>query len=381
MAIDIGLLRKLINRKTLLIIIPIIVLLEASVYFGIKTNKLSQDLKKQSVDYGKFSKENVELRDAYVKAQNDYDKLRKDYDSIALDRDNLLVQIKKNIANNNRLTELEVSAEEFKKEKEALIAKREEVLKQNSAFKQQIKALGLIKKQLSKEKEQLQAALEEQKAGSAVAGLERQNADLAQRLDLAQKEVERLKSNQAGSLRSAQDEITRLKTGQQSNLNQAQNEINKLRESEAKLKEKIEDLELREKELTKKYAEAVKKTQTFEKKVARDPAKFTEIARQNKSLIRNTATMHYNMGVFYLKQKEYSRAVAEFEKAVELTPDDAYSHFNLGYIYAEYLVNRAKAVEHFRQYLRLAKSDDKDVDWVKKYILTWETWGGKEPME
>jgi len=91
--------------------------------------------------------------------------------------------------------------------------------------------------------------------------------------------------------------------------------------------------------------------------------------------------MHYNLGVFYSKQKEYSRAVSEFEEAVKLRPDDAYSHFNLGYIYAEYLVNRPKAIEHFRHYLRLAKKDDKDLDWVKKYILTWQAWAGKEPME
>ncbi len=111
------------------------------------------------------------------------------------------------------------------------------------------------------------------------------------------------------------------------------------------------------------------------------PKKFVEIARQNRRLIKETANMHYNLGVFYMKTKEYQRAAAEFEKAVELTPDDAYSHFNLGYIYAEYLVNRPKAMEYFRKFLRIAKSDDKDVDWVKRYILTWDTYDGKNPME
>jgi len=91
--------------------------------------------------------------------------------------------------------------------------------------------------------------------------------------------------------------------------------------------------------------------------------------------------MHYNLGVFYTNQKDYSRAIAEFEKALELTPDDPYVRFNLGYIYAEYLVNRPKALEHFRQYLRYAKPDDKDADWVKKYILTWQAFDGKQPME
>ncbi|MEI6631307.1 MAG: tetratricopeptide repeat protein, partial [bacterium] len=134
-------------------------------------------------------------------------------------------------------------------------------------------------------------------------------------------------------------------------------------------------------ELTARYSEAVSKNKLFEQKTADMPKKFAEVARQNKSLIKETANMHYNLGVFYTKNKEYSRAAAELEKAIELTPDDAYAHFNLGYIYAEYMINRNKAIEHFKHYLRLAKKEDKDVDWVKKYILTWQAYEGKENIQ
>ena len=91
--------------------------------------------------------------------------------------------------------------------------------------------------------------------------------------------------------------------------------------------------------------------------------------------------MHYNLGVFYMKQKQYPRSVSEFSKAVELNPQDAYAHFNLGYIYSEYMPNRKKAVEHFKQYLRYVDKNDKDIDWVRKYIVTWEAWDGKVPMQ
>jgi tetratricopeptide (TPR) repeat protein len=131
----------------------------------------------------------------------------------------------------------------------------------------------------------------------------------------------------------------------------------------------------------KRYEQALKKNRILEKKIAQMPKKFAELARENKILIKQTALMHYNLGVFYTENKQYSRAIAEFEKAIELNPDDPYAHYNLGYIYAEYLVSRPKAIEHFRQYLRLAKTGDKDVDWVKKYILTWQTWEGKKPMK
>ena len=87
------------------------------------------------------------------------------------------------------------------------------------------------------------------------------------------------------------------------------------------------------------------------------------------------------MGVFYTKQREYARAAAEFAKALEIDPNDAYSHFNLGYIYAEYLINRHKAMDHFRHFLRLAKGDYPHVNWARKYLLTWETYDGKRPVQ
>ncbi|HOU36109.1 MAG TPA: tetratricopeptide repeat protein, partial [Candidatus Omnitrophota bacterium] len=135
------------------------------------------------------------------------------------------------------------------------------------------------------------------------------------------------------------------------------------------------------KEFKKRYELAMAKNRSLEKKIEQVPARFAEIARENKVLIKETALMHYNLGVFYTKNKEYSRAIAEFEKTVELNPNDAAAQYNLGFIYAEYLVNRPKALEHFRKFLSLVKSDDKDVDWVKKYILTWQTWEGKKPID
>lgn len=131
----------------------------------------------------------------------------------------------------------------------------------------------------------------------------------------------------------------------------------------------------------KKYNEALSKNKTLEKKLLEIPKKFAEVTRENKMLLKETALMHYNLGVFYTEKKEYNRAVAEFEKSIELNPDDGYAYFNLGYLYAEYLVNRPKAIESFRLFLKYATGDDKDVDWVKRYILTWQAWEGKTPLK
>jgi tetratricopeptide (TPR) repeat protein len=140
------------------------------------------------------------------------------------------------------------------------------------------------------------------------------------------------------------------------------------------------DLTAKFEALNKLYSVALQKNKQLEQGLVNEPKKFAELARQNEVLIKRTANTHYNAGVFYMQQKEYSRAASEFEKAIELNPEDAYAHFNLGYIYAEHLVNREKAIEQFRDYLRLAKKDDKDVDWVKSYLLTWESWEGKKTV-
>jgi len=189
--------------------------------------------------------------------------------------------------------------------------------------------------------------------------------------------------DKSGIKKLEQDNLSLKSTNKnlESGIKQKEADLARLKESESKLKEESTQLNKKIEGLTKNYSEAVRKNKELENRVTQLPGKFAEISRQNQLLIKRTANMHYNMGVFYTQQKEYTRAVAEFEKAVELTPDDAYSHFNLGYIYAEYLVNRPKAIEHFRHYLRNVKKDDKDVDWVKKYIVTWESYSGNKKLE
>src|SRR3989338_8612037 len=69
------------------------------------------------------------------------------------------------------------------------------------------------------------------------------------------------------------------------------------------------------------------------------PKKFKDLAQQNKILIKETADMHYNLGVFYSENKRFDRAVSEFKKVVDLNPQHSKAHYNLGYIYSEHYQN------------------------------------------
>lgn len=351
-----------INKRTVsisIIVLLIFTLGALTGYFALKFSKLSLQFKNRQDEYGKLAKEKNELQENYSKLEGNYKKIEREFKDMSQDRENLINEIKGLIADRNRLKEVEGSLGVVKKDRERFVKESQEALENNLILKEKIKHLQDFQKQLLNEKEQLTKTLETERAKSFLLNLQQAKESL-------QKENN--------------DLINKLK--------QSQSEYLRLNESSSKNKEELDKTikdanELRERlnRLNDNYAKAVIKNKALEQQLMETPKKFAEIARQNKVLISQTANMHYNLGVFYTKQKEYTRALAEFEKALELTPNDAYVHFNLGYIYAEHLANRQKAIEHFRQYLRFVKKDDKDIDWVKKYIITWETWQGKKPIE
>lgn len=308
--------------------------------------------KRKDPAYDKLTQEKQELEENYAK-------LQKDNQAMAMDRVNLINQAKLLLADVNRIKDIEAELEAAKAQRQEIGKEKEDALARISSLDMELTNIRTSLEQLQQEKKKLEDMLSREKDKSRMKKLEEEAYELA-------KENSQLKNTLKAT---------------QSQLNREKDSGSRAAADREKFKEEI--LELRKKvgALNKDYAEAVRKNRLLEQKALTAPEKVSELARQNKTLIRQTANMHYNLGVFYTKNKEYSRAVAEFEEAVKLRPDDAYAHFNLGYIYAEYLVNRNRAIEHFRHYLRVVKQDDKDVDWVRKYILTWQAWEGKQPME
>jgi len=79
------------------------------------------------------------------------------------------------------------------------------------------------------------------------------------------------------------------------------------------------------------------------------------------------AVMHYNMGCVYKGAKDPTKAEIELLKALELEPRDAATHYNLGILYDDDLGDKAKAREHYKQYLDLAP-DSTDAPAVRKWL-------------
>ncbi|HNX81289.1 MAG TPA: tetratricopeptide repeat protein [Candidatus Omnitrophota bacterium] len=330
-----------------------------SAYFVFRNYLLSTNIKKQRIEIEKISKEGVDLKNNYDKIQNEYAQLKKEVEQAKTDRENLNTQVKGLLSDRDKARQLESEVDSLKKAKGLVdtslsTAENEKslVAKQNQNLKEEIIDLQKIQKQVIQEKEDLQQLLVKERDKSGRKKLEDENNSL-------KKELSRSSVN----------------------LQASEAQVKQLKESDARLQEELKNLSSKVEGYNKNMSQAASKNRAFEERLTTVPTKFAEIARQNKTLVKQTATMHYNLGVFYTKQKEYSRALSEFERCLELTPDDAYAHFNIGYIYAEYMVNRQKAINHFRQYLQYCKKDDKDADWVKKYIITWQTWDVKQPLE
>lgn len=345
-----------------LVFILIAVLTIGLIYSSGKVGELQKKLKNLQPEVVKVAQEEQKLRAEYANSINENQVLKNENKALREDRDNLISRAKGLLFDANRMKELEDSLGRLTKDKETFEREKADLEKANAALKGEVAGLQKAQREIIQERDYAKSAYEKARKDNTIKKLK--------------KEIRQLQREKDGKIAILQKD----KKAAESSLTRAQKEITRAKEKNSKLEQDAERSDAQLKEYKMNYAEAEKKNKALETEIKNMPKKFTELARQNRRLFRQTAEMHYNLGVFYTKNKEYERAIAEFEKVIEITPDDAYAHFNLGYIYAEYLVNRKRAIENFRHYLRLAKSTDKDIDWAKKYLLTWETYEGKIPM-
>lgn len=331
-------------NKIKLIVIAVVALAVVEgiglVYFAKRTHDLSGKARKLA-----------DIEPVYERLTNKQNDLLRENEAMKEDRANLISQAKELLSQSAKAKETEESLAKLIPEKKQAEDDRDRQQVQGLALEGQINALQNNLDKVMKERDKLKFSPERTA-----------KEELIKKLKNDLTVLRKAHGRAAAEAKKAEKEIATFK-----------NRETKLKDEKARLMNELDRYK-------KNYAEAVMKNKSFERELKDMPKKFSELARQNSVLVKESAKVHYNMGVFYTKNKEYTRAIPEFEKAVDLNPDDAYAHFNLGYIYAEYYVDRKKAVDHFRHYLRLTKEDDKDTDWARKYIITWQAYEGKDPI-
>ncbi len=322
------------------------------IFFANKSKSLSRQLHETSKKLEEMHPGYQKLSQSEAALRSVNDQLLKENEAVKLDRENLVAQVKTLIPERNRAIELAASAEKLNRDLAVIVQEKNQLQEADLALKDENNRLKAAQKDLIAKWDTLKSTCDKAEATVKIRELNRKAGDL-------QKE----------------------KAAIQNNAKRQETELDSLRKQKAKLDLDNAALKLQLKDTQTKLTEAVNKNKRMWEEVQNTPKKVTELARQNKVLLAETSQMHYNLGIFYSKNKQYDRALIEFQKVVEIDPNNAYAHFNLGYIYAEYLVNRQKASKHFRYYLGLAKSDDRDIDWVKKYLLTWEAYDGKQRVQ
>ncbi|MCK5850102.1 MAG: tetratricopeptide repeat protein [Kiritimatiellae bacterium] len=81
--------------------------------------------------------------------------------------------------------------------------------------------------------------------------------------------------------------------------------------------------------------------------------------------------MHYNMAAVYAKEGRFRFAEREYLRALQVDPNDAGVHYNLGILYDDDLKNKRRAAIHYRKYLKLNPYGT-DVDQIKGWLLQIE---------
>jgi tetratricopeptide (TPR) repeat protein len=71
------------------------------------------------------------------------------------------------------------------------------------------------------------------------------------------------------------------------------------------------------------------------------------------------------LGILYREAGNHDRARLSYERALAIDPDYALAHYNLAVLLDAHLKRPADALPHYRDYLRLAKTDDlKVMAWI-----------------
>ncbi|MCK5451311.1 MAG: hypothetical protein KAI70_06065 [Candidatus Omnitrophica bacterium] len=313
-----------------------------------------------------------------------YLELLEDFGDIKADRDNLLIQAKKLIAFKNQYT-LEMTAldalhveVEALKEKEADLILKAEL--QNKRLEMKDQANEDLQKTIVDLEGQvflLEKITDKSKAKDKIKQLEREKLQVIK--DLKEKykgEISQLKDtikalerNHRKDNRDLESKTRSMEKDIDSLVREKRILASTVERKETKLQEKDEIIE----EFEVLIKDSRKKMKDMERDVSKIPSKYRALAKQNEQMSKHLAATHYNLGVFFAKEQQFTQAIKEFEETIRLRPYDKDAIYNLGLIYAEHEIDREKAIQLLKRYLQL---DNKSVNasWARGYVLRWEAW-------
>lgn len=195
---------------------------------------------------------------------------------------------------------------------------------------------------------------------SQVEGLNTQLSTLQQDKDLSVQKQEELKKLVEDAEKSLDNQNVRIKDLEQK-LKEADESIRRQKKASATLEAQTKSAKSNP-SVTPEYVKlvesewlaATEKTVEMKKDLDRTLSELSGQNKEREKLRADTATMHYNLAVILTDQKNYPAAIREYQKVLETRPNDADAHYNLAIIYDDYMKDNGKAMEHYRQYIKIA---------------------------
>lgn len=313
-----------------------------------QTKRLAQESAQRQAEAQQLLRQGQGLKDQIQSLEGERKKLQEALVALTADRDNLATQTK-------RLADEELESSSALKLHEQVLKRTGE---ENRSLKGQIEPLETAHNQLEREYE----------------GLLKEQARLRQDLEQARQRTEEQKLKEALAMAKAKNEQSAFE------LREAQRTLKDLQSRQARTKSDLTSVQERLTGLEQRYTGLISQNKTLQYQVAHVPNDVTGLAREHEQLVKEMADTHYNMGLVYVEKDDYVRASKEFEKTLELRPDDGDALYNLGLIYAEHLPDRERATACFRRYLQL-NPQARDASWVKQYIASWHALEAKERLE
>ncbi len=197
-----------------------------------------------------------------------------------------------------------------------------------------------------------------------------------------------------GQLRNIQSEAESLKSQEKTKIQELEADLketqNKLEELRSETETSVAERKMAVKQAARVHAKNVKlerllKTaileserdeyiyllKSYEGTANRSILELQKTKSENEALKANLASSYYNVGNMLYRSGDYKRALAQYKKAIELNPNDAWSHYNTALIYDYHLNDRARSLVHYKKYLNLRPVSE-EAERIRERILDIE---------
>lgn len=206
-------------------------------------------------------------------------------------------------------------------------------------------------------------------AGDRQKAIEEENDRLKKQADL----TEGQKKVILNQVRSSVDSFESFRTQATDEINRLRSSITALDADKRALSDRITAAENVSKEDKDKMQSQVQDLgkQIEDHKLAEARLRSNVRKKDKAAIVKDSAKLHYNLGNFYFRGRNFLEAAREYQKALFYQPNDPEANFNLAVVSDEALDDYVTALEHYKKYLAVSPGAKNAVE-ISERVLDLE---------